>query len=139
MEITWRVISGEGGGGNGEEGTGNKKHKWQVQSRQGEVKNSIGNGEAKEFLCMIHGHELSGEGIAGGRGGAGWRRIKGRKKWKNCNSIINKMYFLNSKKSNSAAQKEPQIWSQKCHNPYTNQSSLMDFLGTHTQYQRNKC
>ena len=30
-----------------EKGTGNKKHKWQAQSRQGEVKNSMGNGEAK--------------------------------------------------------------------------------------------
>ena len=39
-------------------GTGNKKHKWQVQNRQGEVKNSIGNGEAKELICMTHGHEL---------------------------------------------------------------------------------
>ena len=29
--------------------TGNKKHKWQVQYRQGEVKNSMGNGEAKEL------------------------------------------------------------------------------------------
>ena len=27
-------------------------------------------------------------------GGAGQRRINGRKKWDNCNSIINKMYFL---------------------------------------------
>ena len=26
-------------------------------------------------------------------GGAGWRRIKGRKKWDNCNSIINKIYI----------------------------------------------
>ena len=26
----------------------------------GEVKNSIGNGEAKELVCMTHGHELSG-------------------------------------------------------------------------------
>ena len=49
--------------GEGEEwgkGTGNKKHNWQVQNREGEVKNSIGNGEAKELICMIHGHELSG-------------------------------------------------------------------------------
>ena len=30
--------------------TGDKKHKWQVQNRQGEVKNSIGNGEAKELI-----------------------------------------------------------------------------------------
>ena len=28
-----------------------------------------------------------------GGGGAGWRGIKGRKKWDNCNSIINKIYF----------------------------------------------
>ena len=38
MEITWRVISGDGEGGNGGKGTGNKQHKWQVQNRQGEVK-----------------------------------------------------------------------------------------------------
>ena len=31
---------------------------------------------------------------AGGRGGAGQREIKGRKKkWDNCNSIINEIYF----------------------------------------------
>ena len=45
---------------NGGKGTGNKKHKWQVQNRQGEVKNSIGNGEAKELICTTHGHELRG-------------------------------------------------------------------------------
>ena len=25
-----------------------------------DVKNSIGNGEAKEFICMTHGHEVRG-------------------------------------------------------------------------------
>ena len=30
---------------------------------------------------------------AGGKGGAGWRTTKGRKKWDNCNSIFNKIYF----------------------------------------------
>ena len=30
------------------------------QKRQGEIKNSIGNGEAKELICMTHGHELRG-------------------------------------------------------------------------------
>ena len=66
---------GEGGGRKGWEGTGNKwylfpcingiytGYKWQV----GEVRNSIGNGEAKELTCMTHGHEprwgmLLGEG-----------------------------------------------------------------------------
>ena len=35
---------------NGRKGTGNKKHKWQAQNSQGKVKNSIGNGEAKEHM-----------------------------------------------------------------------------------------
>ena len=52
-------------------GTGNKKHKWQVQSRQREVKNSIGNVEAKELIYMTHGHEQrwgnhGGRGVQGG-------------------------------------------------------------------------
>ena len=47
-----------GRGENGGKGTENKKHKWQVQNRQGEVQNSIGNGEAKEFICMTHEHEV---------------------------------------------------------------------------------
>ena len=58
-----------GGVENEGKGTGNKKHKWYVQNRQGEVKNSIGNGEAKELICTTHGHELGGrQGNAGGMG-----------------------------------------------------------------------
>ena len=53
MEITWREE-------NRGKGTGNKKQKWQVQNRQGEAKNSIGNGEAKELIYTIHGYELRG-------------------------------------------------------------------------------
>ena len=34
----------------------------QAQNRQGEVKNSIGNGEAKELIYTTSGHELSGGG-----------------------------------------------------------------------------
>ena len=34
----------------------------------GEVKNSIGNGEAKELICTTHGHELRW-----GRNAGGWR------------------------------------------------------------------
>ena len=30
---------------------------------RGRLRNSIGNGEAKELVRMIHGHELSGEGV----------------------------------------------------------------------------
>ena len=41
-----------------EKDTGNKKHNWQVQNRQGEVRNCIKNVEAKELRCMTHGHEL---------------------------------------------------------------------------------
>ena len=66
MEITWRDVSRERVGENGGKGTGNKKHKWQVQNRQGKVKNSMGNGEAKEFMCMTHGHELRGGMLVGG-------------------------------------------------------------------------
>ena len=48
--------------GNGGKGTGIKKHNWQVQNRQGDVKNSVRN-EAKELICMTHGHELRRWGI----------------------------------------------------------------------------
>ena len=41
----WR--RGERMGGNG---TGNKKHNRQAQNGQGDIKNSIGNGEAKELI-----------------------------------------------------------------------------------------
>ena len=51
-----------GVGEKGGKGTGNKQHKWWIQNRQGEVKNSIENGEAKELICTIHGHELRGGG-----------------------------------------------------------------------------
>ena len=42
----------------GGKGVGNKKHNWQVKNRLGEVKNSVSDGEAKELICMTHGHEL---------------------------------------------------------------------------------
>ena len=42
-------------------------------------------------MDMNHG----GEG-SWWEGGAGWRGIKGRKKWDNYNSIINKIYFKKS-------------------------------------------
>ena len=61
-----------------------------MQNRQGDVKNSRGNGEAKELICTTHRHELrgglpEGMGVLGGGG-------KGRN-WDNCNSIVNKMFF----------------------------------------------
>ena len=88
----WRsrggLSEGSGTGENGEKVTGNKKHRWQVQNRQGEVKNSIGNGEVKELTCMIHRHELRG-----GREGYMAEGDKGEKKWDNYNSVINKIYL----------------------------------------------
>ena len=45
----------------------------------GEVKNGVGNGEAKELTCMTHEHELRW-GNDGGREGTGWRGKNGRKK-----------------------------------------------------------
>ena len=71
-KITWWFINRERGG----KGTENKQHKWQAENRQGEVKNSIGNGEAKELICTTHGRELKG-GNVGGRRCAGQRGIKG--------------------------------------------------------------
>ena len=43
-----------------------------------EGKNSAGNVEAKELICLTHGHELKG-GNVGVRGCAGWRGVKGEK------------------------------------------------------------
>ena len=65
----------------GGKGTGNKKHNWRAQNRQGEVKNSIGNGESKELICIIYEHELSGGGQWWNIGRREFRAewIKGRK------------------------------------------------------------
>ena len=88
IEIIWRVISWDGEGTNRENDAGIKKHNYQVQNRQGDVKNSIGNGEAKEFISMTHGDELSEVGSSGGKRGTGWMEAKGEN-WDNCNNIIN--------------------------------------------------
>ena len=57
MEITWRawrVISREGEGGEW-----GKRYKHIGRHKiDGEVKNSIGNGEAEELTYMTLGHEL---------------------------------------------------------------------------------
>ena len=52
----------------------------------------MGNGEAKELICITHGHELRWQNDHG-RGCTGQREIKGRKKWDNYNSLINKIYL----------------------------------------------
>ena len=63
MEGYQRGREGENEG----KGTGNKKHKLQVQDRQGEVKNRIGSGEAKEGRCTTHRHVLREGMLVGGR------------------------------------------------------------------------
>ena len=73
-------------GEKGGEGTENKQHKWQAENRQGEGKNSVGNVEAKELVCMTHGHELQRGMCEGGVCRMEWTEGK----WDNCNSIINK-------------------------------------------------
>ena len=57
------------------------------------------NGEAKELICVTHGHELRGGGML-----VGWG-VQGNKEEKKCdngNSIINKM---NLKKKNQTNKK----------------------------------
>ena len=73
----------EGGGGEWGKCTGNKKHNWQIQNRQGEVKNSIRNGEAKELICMTHGHELRGGMWVGG-----WCTVEGNNGRENGTTVI---------------------------------------------------
>ena len=73
----WRshegLSTGEWEGEREGKGTENKQHKWQEENRQGEVKNSIGNVEAKELICPTHGHELCGGRmwVGGGMQGGG--------------------------------------------------------------------
>ena len=58
----------------------------------GEIKNSMGNEEAKELICMTHRHELRwGNGARMGSTGWSGKFSFGRNKWGDCNSIINKM------------------------------------------------
>ena len=80
-------------------GTGNKKHKLQIENRLGEVKNSIGNGEAKEYICMTHGHALRRVGEGQWEVGCRAEGNKREKKWDNYNSIINKIYLTKEKES----------------------------------------
>ena len=85
------LSAGRRKGENRGKGAGIKKHNWQVQNRQGEVKDSIGNGKAKELICTTHGHELRGWEEWWREGGYQAEGDKGGKNWDNCNSIINKI------------------------------------------------
>ena len=67
MEITWRVIRRNREGVMGEKVQGIRTINGRYKIG-GEVKNSIGNGKAKELTCTTHGHELRGERGVHGRG-----------------------------------------------------------------------
>ena len=73
MEITRRDISGDGGGWELGEKVQGIRHINDRYKIDGGVKSNIGNGEAKELICMMHGHELRGGMLKGigvpGRGG----------------------------------------------------------------------
>ena len=45
-----------------------------MENRQGEGKNTVGNVEAKELICMTHGHEWTIGGECG-REGVGRREL----------------------------------------------------------------
>ena len=57
-----------------------------MQNRQGEVKNSVGNGEAKVLICTTHDDELRGQGIL--VEGCREEASKGEKNMGYCNSIF---------------------------------------------------
>ena len=69
MENIWRVTSQEG-----EEWRGKMQGIRSIIVRykiDGEVKNSLVNGEAKELICTTHRHELWWGIIAGSKGDTG--------------------------------------------------------------------
>ena len=68
-----RLSVGEGEGEKGGKDTGSKQHKQEIENTQGEVKNSIGDGEVEVLICMTHGHELKGRGMQVGGGVQGRR------------------------------------------------------------------
>ena len=84
-----RLSAGREKGVNGGKGSGIKKYKLVGTKQPG---NYIGNGVAKELICMLHGHELRGGLLE--RMGVPSRGEKRRKHWNNCNNIINKIYIF---------------------------------------------
>ena len=73
--------------GMGEDVRGLKSTSRQVPNSHRDVKQSIGNGVAKEYARLM---DMSNSvRITCGSGGSGWKEAKGEN-WDNCNSIINK-------------------------------------------------
>ena len=56
MEITWRLAVGRGREGMGDKVQGIRSINGRYKNREGDVKNSMGNAEAKELVYMTHGH-----------------------------------------------------------------------------------
>ena len=86
----------------------------------------MGNGEVKELICMTHRHEIrwQNDGV-----GTGQRGIKGRKRWDNCNSIINKIYiFKNLQCIFSITIQSPCI-SLPCNYFFLRDQTLCEFRG----------
>ena len=78
MEIIWRAISWEVEGGVGGKIQGLRCTSWQVQNRQGDIKNSIGNKVAKEPMHDPWTWTIV-EGLPEGVWGTGCREAKGKK------------------------------------------------------------
>ena len=77
MESIVRLPDGREVWGLGEEMRGVRSTNRQIQNSHGDGKYSIGNGVAKELICMTHGHEQwCGDCL---RRGAGLRWAKGEK------------------------------------------------------------
>ena len=77
-----------------------QKHNCVGTKQTGEVKNSIGNREAKELTCTTHAYELRrGDHWRGGD--TRQREAKGEN-WNNCNSTINKIHFKKKDETTSA-------------------------------------
>ena len=71
---------GEGCQGMGEEVRKLKSTNWLLQNSREDIKYSIGNGEAKEYICMTHGHgRQCGDCLRGKVGGAEWSGAKEEK------------------------------------------------------------
>ena len=58
MEITWRIISADGEEGRMGENVQEIRSMTGRHKIDGDIKNGIRNGEAKELICTTHGHEL---------------------------------------------------------------------------------
>ena len=72
-----------------------------IRSTNGPVENRKWRGK-RTYVRPLHGHELR-MGNVGGMWGAGQRGINERKKWDNCNSIINKIYLKDKERTLQAA------------------------------------